>query len=271
MPISIAPRVELSALPGLPIIQPGDDLAELLWHSLERAGVHLCDGDVLTVSSKLASRAEGRFVDLSTVQPGARAIELAGVVNKQPALVELILSESVAISRASTGVLIVRHRLGFISANAAIDNSNASPVGPGKGHDDGPWVLLIPEDPDRTAAHLRAALERRADATIGVIITDSLGRPFRVGTVGAAIGVAGVPAVNDLRGQTDLDGRELQYTVTALADQIAAAADLVAGQAGEGRGAVHVRGVTWNEDARSAWGTHSAEELQRSPEQDLYA
>lgn len=267
MAISIASRVELYALPGLPLIAPGDDLVEILWQGLERAGISLHDGDVVTVSSKLASRAEGRFVDLTTVTPSERAVDLARTVDKDPALVELILRDSVAVSRSAPNVLIVRHRLGFISANAAIDNSNARPDGQSAES----WVLLMPEDPDRTAAHIRDGLEARSDATIGVILTDSLGRPFRVGTVGAAIGVAGVPAVNDMRGDIDLGGRRLEYTVTALADQIAAAADLVAGQAGEGRGAVHVRGVTWNRDSRAAWSQQTSRDLLRAAEQDLYA
>jgi coenzyme F420-0:L-glutamate ligase/coenzyme F420-1:gamma-L-glutamate ligase len=255
--------MELRAIPDLPIISPGDDLAEILAFALDRQGMALEPGDVLVVTSKLLSRAEGRFVDLGTVEPGPRARELAQAVVMDARLVELILSESVAVSRAAPHALIVRHRLGFISANAGIDMSNARPPGVAAGA--GPWALLIPRDPDATAERIRSALSERSGAAIGVVISDSLGRPFRLGTVGAAIGVAGVPALNDLRGQPDLFGRVLEHTETALADQIAAAADLVAGQGAEGRGAVLVRGLGF------APGSYSARDLVRKPEGDLYA
>lgn len=256
-------RVELTALAGLPVIMPGDDLDALIAESLERSAIVLRDGDVVVVTSKLVSRAEGRFVDLATVEPGERAVALAAEIAKDPRLVELILSQSSAISRTAPNVLIVRHRLGFISANAGIDASNAMPPHPGP--DSGPWVLLLPENPDAAAASLRAGLQRRSGATIGVVISDSLGRPFRFGTVGAALGVAGVPALDDLRGQDDLFGRPLEHTEVALADQLAAAADLVAGQSAQGRGVVHVRGLTFT--ARDS----SAAELLRPADRDLYA
>jgi coenzyme F420-0:L-glutamate ligase/coenzyme F420-1:gamma-L-glutamate ligase len=177
-------------------------------------------------------------------------------VEKEPWLVELILRESTSVSRAAPGVLIVRHRLGFVGANAGIDSSNVG------GED---RVLLLPVDPDASAARLRRMLESRTGCTLGVIISDSLGRPFRLGTVGAAIGVAGVPAVWDQCGSVDLHGRTLEHTVTALADQVAAAADLVAGQAAEGRGAVVVRGLQW------APASGGASALLRPVENDLYA
>ncbi|HWN70235.1 MAG TPA: coenzyme F420-0:L-glutamate ligase [Haliangium sp.] len=237
-----APHLALSALPGMPVVMPGDDLASLIGDGLARAGLVLADGDVIVVASKLVSRAEARYVDLATVDASPRAQVLAQEVDRDARLVELILRESTAVSRTARGVLVVRHRLGFVAANAGIDQSNAMPPGAAPGS--GPWVLLLPEDPDATAARLRAALGERSGAggaDVGVIISDSMGRPFRLGTVGAAIGVAGLPALVDGRGQPDLFGRPLMATVTALADQIAAAADLVAGQADEGRGAIHVR------------------------------
>jgi coenzyme F420-0:L-glutamate ligase/coenzyme F420-1:gamma-L-glutamate ligase len=160
-------------------------------------------------------------------------------------------------------VLVVRHRLGFIAANAGIDQSNAQPVDAPPGS--GPWVLLLPVDPDRSAERIRDELSRRFGAAIGVLITDSFGRPFRVGTVGAAIGVAGMPALWDRRGEPDLQGRLLEQTVTALADQVAAATDLLAGQADEGRGVVLVRGL------RFPVGAHRADELLRAVDEDLYA
>jgi coenzyme F420-0:L-glutamate ligase/coenzyme F420-1:gamma-L-glutamate ligase len=263
MPATCAPRLEIRALPDLPIIQPGDDLAEILACTLERAGMGLESSDVLVVTSKLVSRAEDRFVDVSTIEPGPRARELAVTTVMDARLVELILGESVAVSRAAPHALIVRHRLGFISANAGIDMSNARPPGAAAGA--GPWALLMPRDPDATAEHIRDALSQRHDVAIGVIISDSFGRPFRLGTVGTAIGVAGVPALNDMRGQLDLVGRALEHTETALADQIAAAADLVAGQGAESRGAVLVRGLEF------APGSYSARLLLRPAEGDLYA
>jgi coenzyme F420-0:L-glutamate ligase/coenzyme F420-1:gamma-L-glutamate ligase len=256
-------RLEIVALPGLPIVQAGADLAALVADGLARAGIALADGDVLVIVSKVVSRAEGRFVDLTTVTPTDRARAAAHQTGKDARLCELILSESESVSRSGPGALVVRHRLGFVSADAGIDASNAAPAGAAPGS--GPWALLLPADPDGSAARLRSALEARTGARIGVVISDSFGRPFRLGTVGAAIGVAGLPPLWDQRGGVDLFGRVLQQTITALADQVAAAADLVAGQAAEGRAAVHVRGLTFPA------GEHSAAELYRPRDRDLYA
>jgi coenzyme F420-0:L-glutamate ligase/coenzyme F420-1:gamma-L-glutamate ligase len=256
-----APRLELRALPGLPVLQPGDDLAAMVAAGLRRAEITLAEGDVLVVASKAVSRAEGRFVDLCTIEPGAKARELAETVQKDARLVELILRESSAISRAAPNVLVVRHRTGVVGANAGIDASNARP----ENVTGGEWVLILPESPDASAARLREALAPGGKPGIGVVISDSLGRPFRLGTVGAAIGVAGLPALSDRRGELDLFGRALEQTITAPADQIAAAADLVAGQAGEGRAVVHVRGLSFEASAAGGVG-----ELYRDPEKDLY-
>lgn len=275
-PVECAARLELIALPGIPIVQPGDDLAALICDALARAGVQPESGrDALVVTSKVVSRAEDRFVALHTVEPSARARELAALVHKDPRLVQLILDESSAVSRSAPGVIIVRHRLGFISANAGIDESNvrgtyvewrpAGDVGataPG----DGPWVLLLPRDPDTAARAIRHAVRARFDADVGVVLSDSHGRPFRHGTVGAAIGVSGLPPLWDQRGGLDLHGRVLQHTVTAVADQVAAAADLVAGQADEGRPVVLVRGLRYVPDDNA-----DVQALLRSPDQDLYA
>jgi coenzyme F420-0:L-glutamate ligase/coenzyme F420-1:gamma-L-glutamate ligase len=264
-----APHLALVALPGLPVIAPGDDLASLLADGLARATITLADGDVIVVASKLLSRAEGRYVDLVTVSASERAQSLARDVDKDARLVELILRESTAVSRAARGVLVVRHRLGFVAANAGIDQSNAMPPGAASGS--GPWVLLLPADPDASAARLRAALGERAGVDVGVVISDSMGRPFRLGTVGAAIGAAGLPALVDGRGQPDLFGRPLMATVTALADQVAAAADLVAGQADEGRGAIHVRGLAWPRPPGVEGAASGARALVRLADEDLYA
>jgi coenzyme F420-0:L-glutamate ligase/coenzyme F420-1:gamma-L-glutamate ligase len=261
--IRCAERLELQALPGLPVLGAGDDLPAILAAGLERADIELRDGDVLVIASKAVSRCEGRFVDLATVLVSERARELAVETGKDPRMVELTLREAQQISRVAKGALVVRHRLGFISADAGIDCSNAAPRGAPAGS--GPWALLLPEAPDASAERLRGALEARSGAALGVVISDSLGRPFRLGTVGAAIGVAGLPPLWDRRGEADLFGRVLEHTVTALADQVAAAADLVAGQAAEGRAAIHVRGLSFPA------GEHSAAELARPPGQDLYA
>ena len=257
-----AARLEVYAVPGLPVVEAGTDLPSELAQTLARARFELRGGDVVVVASKVVSRAEGRFVDLRAVEPTPRATELAGAIGKDPRAVELILRESSAVSRSAPGVLVVRHRLGFISANAGIDLSNALPAGAPV--ESGPWALLLPEDPDGSAERIRLALGA-SGAAIGVVISDSFGRPFRLGTVGAAIGVAGLPPLWDRRGEVDLFGRVLEHTITALADQVAAAADLVAGQAAEGRGLVVVRGLSFSV------GDYSAAALNRSPEEDLYA
>jgi len=229
-------QVVLAALPGIPDVQPGDDLAGLILAGLEAAGLALLPGDVLVVTSKLVSKAEGRFVDLGTVMPSARAERVAARTRKAPRLVELILREATGISRIGGEVLIVRHRLGFTLANAGIDHSNV-----GRAGED--WVLLLPEDPDASAAALRLRLAERTGVAPGVIISDSHGRPWRIGTLGVAIGLAGLPGVWDRRGELDRYGRVLRVTVTGLGDEIATAAGLVSGQAGEGRPVVLVRGL----------------------------
>ena len=253
--VRCADRLVLTALSGVPRVAPGDDLATLVRDGLARAEIALAAGDVLVVASKVVSRAEGRFVDLATVDASPRARAVAVETGQDPRLVELVLRESVAISRQAPGVLVVRHRLGFVSANAGIDRSNAAP-----GADGGDWVLLLPTDPDATARRLGDL-----HPGLGVVVSDSLGRPFRLGTVGAAIGVAGLPALVDHRGQVDLDGRALEHTATALADQVAAAADLVAGQAAEARAFVHVRGLHFDSTDGGAG------DLVRPAETDLYA
>jgi len=263
MAIACAPTLTVFAVPGIPVLRTGDDLAAILSAALRDAAMNLHDGDVVVVASKAVSRAEGRFVDLARVQVSPRARELARTTGGDERVIEVVLGESVSVSRAARDALIVRHRLGFVSANAGVDLSNAKPLGaaePG-----GPWALLLPRDPDGSAEVLRRALAESTGARIGVVISDSFGRPFRLGTVGVAIGVAGVPALWDQRGGADLFDRRLEHTVTALADQVAAAADLVAGQAGEGRAAVVVRGLSFDV------GPHASTELLRQPDKDLYA
>jgi coenzyme F420-0:L-glutamate ligase/coenzyme F420-1:gamma-L-glutamate ligase len=261
--VACAAKLEVMALPGLPVVAPGDDLAALVTAALARADLALRDGDVLVVASKLVSRAENRFVDLGTTDPSRRAHQLAVRTGHDPRHVELILRESSDVSRAIPGVLVVRHRLGFVVANAGIDFSNATPPTAMAARGRGPWALLLPEHPDASAARLREATA--GGRTIGVVISDSFGRPFRFGSVGIAVGSAGLPPLFDQRGKKDLFGRSLDHTVTALADQVAATADLVAGQADEGRGVVLLRGLTF------AASDDGAATIVRPADQDVYA
>ncbi len=224
-------RLELLALPGLPMVRAGDDLASLIEAGLARAGLALRGDDVLVLAQKIVSKAEGRSVALATVTPSAEARALAERVQKDPRFVELVLSESQRVVRARPGLLIVQHRLGFVMANAGIDQSNLGE----EGH-----ALLLPRDPDGTAAALAARLG------CPIIITDSFGRAWRRGTVGVAIGAAGLPALWDLRGRPDLFGRTLQVSISGFADEIAAAASLLQGQGAEAQPVVLVRGLEWD-------------------------
>jgi coenzyme F420-0:L-glutamate ligase/coenzyme F420-1:gamma-L-glutamate ligase len=256
-------RLEVIALPGVPLVCKGDDLGQLALAALGRAELRLRDGDVLVVTSKVVSRAEGRFVDLATVRPSPAAEALATTTGKEARFCELILRESTHISRQAKDVVVVRHRLGFVGANAGIDCSNAAPGNAPPCS--GPWALLLPTAPDESARAILTALERQSGAELGVVISDSCGRPFRLGTVGMAIGCAGLPPLWDRRGEPDLYGRVLENTITALGDQVAACADLVAGQAAERRAMVLVRGLFFSHSDRPAAA------LCRPPGEDLYA
>jgi coenzyme F420-0:L-glutamate ligase/coenzyme F420-1:gamma-L-glutamate ligase len=250
--------VTLTPIPDVPLVRPGDDLAELLIAACEKSSLVPAAGDVLVVAQKIVSKAEGRYVDLAMVQPSPRAQELAAAVDKDARLVEVILRESRRVVRTRPGVLIVEHRLGFIMANAGVDRSN---VDPAAGREP---VLLLPVDPDRSAEMLHARLGARFGAAPGVIVTDSWGRPWRRGTAGVALGVAGIPAIMDLRGRPDLFGHELRVTQTAFADEVACAASLLMGQADEARPAVLVRGLSWSGAASPAAA------LIRPQEEDLF-
>jgi coenzyme F420-0:L-glutamate ligase/coenzyme F420-1:gamma-L-glutamate ligase len=231
----------LTPLPGLPLIRPGDPLADILVSSLAAGGITLQDNDILVLTQKIVSKAEGRLVNLSTLTPSAQAYELARSSGKDPRLVELVLRESKEVLRVRPGSLIVEHRLGFVCASAGIDHSNVN----GEGGNPEDWVLLLPENPDRSAAEIRSQLEKASGKRLGVMIIDSHGRAWRIGTVGAAIGLAGLPGVIDQRGWEDLFGYHLKITVVGAADELAAAASLVMGQAAEGTPAVHVRGFPY--------------------------
>lgn len=228
--------LSLTGLPGIPLIAPGDDLAAILGEGMAVAGLSFAPGDVLVLAQKIVSKAEDRYVDLATVTPSPRAEELAGAVDKDPRLVELILSESTEVVRHRPGVLIVAHRIGVVMANAGIDHSNIP-------HPEGTeQVLLLPEDPDASAERLRREITARFGAEIAVVICDSVGRAWRNGTVGIAIGAAGLTSLIDLRGERDLFGRVLEVSEVGTADAVAAAAGLLMGEGAEGVPAVLMRG-----------------------------
>jgi coenzyme F420-0:L-glutamate ligase/coenzyme F420-1:gamma-L-glutamate ligase len=250
--------VTLAPLPDIPLVRPGDDLAGLLIAACEQSALTPGDGDIIVVAQKIVSKAEGRYVDLAGVRPSARARDLAADVDKDPRLVEVILGESRRVVRHRRGVLIVEHRLGFIMANAGVDRSN---VDPAVGAEP---VLLLPRDPDASAARLLERLAAHFKRRLGVIITDSWGRPWRRGTVGVALGAAGLPALMDMRGRPDLFGHELRVTQTGFADEVASAASLLMGQANEALPVVLVRGLAWDAPATPAAA------LIRAADEDLF-
>jgi coenzyme F420-0:L-glutamate ligase / coenzyme F420-1:gamma-L-glutamate ligase len=245
----------LTPLSGIPVVRAGDDLADIALSAMAKSGERLRAGDVLVFAQKIVSKAEGRTVDLAVVTPSAHANELAEQTGKDARLVELILRESTEVVRQRHDLLIVRHRLGFILANAGIDASNVEGAG---------TVLLLPIDPDASAARIRVAIRERTDVDAPVVIIDSFGRPWRIGTAGAAIGLSGLPSVIDLRGMPDLNGRPLRATEIGFADELAAAASLVMGQAAEGTPIVLARGVPYGRR------DGAARELLRPKDMDLF-
>ena len=254
----------LSFLPiaGLPEVLPGDDLIGIIDRALGAASnPQLQDGDVIVVAQKIVSKAEDRYVDLATVEPGSAALELAQRCHKDPRLVELVLRESTEVLRVAPNVLIVRHRLGFVVANAAIDQSNL-PVNDERGE----RALLLPADPDASAQALREGLEKRYSLKLAVLISDSFGRAWRMGVCGVCVGCSGLNPLVDLRGTSDRSGRHLQVTQIAVADQLCATATLVCGEGAEGRPIVIVRGVP----AAYFSSTHGATALVRPLTQDLF-
>jgi len=251
-------NLTLIALHDFPLVRPGDDLPDLIIAALQRSGQTLQSNDVLVVAQKIVSKAEGRYVDLAAITPSPRAVDLAQQTDKDPRLVEIILRESRRVVRHRPGVLIVEHCLGYVMANAGIDRSN---IDPQAGSDP---VLLLPADPDASAARICENLAARCGAAPAVIISDSFGRAWRNGTVGIALGAAGLSSVMDLRGRPDLYGRALRVTETGFADEIAAAASLLMGQADEGVPVVLVRGLAWSGPDLPA--AH----LVRAAEEDLF-
>jgi coenzyme F420-0:L-glutamate ligase/coenzyme F420-1:gamma-L-glutamate ligase len=231
----------LTPLPNIPMISTGDDLVDIIWRGLSQAGIKLEDGDILAIAQKIVSKAEGRWVNLVSVQPSERAVLLANNIDKDPRLIELILQESTEVLRTRPGTIIVEHRLGFVCANAGIDHSNVA----GEAKPDEEWVLLLPENPDRSAQLVRHKLEELSGVRLGVLIIDSHGRAWRQGVVGVSIGIAGLPGLVDMRGKSDLFGYNLRITMIGAADELAAAASLVMGQADEATPVVHMRGFPY--------------------------
>lgn len=231
------PTLTFCAPPDIPEIQPGDDLAAIIGASCQRHSIELTASSVIVIAQKVVSKAEGRYVDLKRIQPSTRALELAGVTGKDPRLVEAILAESTQVIRAVRGVLIVRHRLGLVMANAGIDHSNVPAAA------DQERVLLLPEDPDLSACRLRERFASLCGDAPGVVISDSFGRPWRHGVTNVAIGCAGIAALIDRRGEHDRHGNVLEVTLVAHADAIAAAAALQMGEGAEGLPVVVVQGL----------------------------
>ncbi len=250
----------LTPLSGIPLIRHGDNLADIVVGALQENNLPVDDNDILVIAQKIVSKSEGCTVNLATVTPSPRAIELAEKTEKDARLVELILRESNEVLRTRPGTIIVEHRLGFVCANAGIDHSNV--VEAQESAED--LVLLLPMQPDRSADMIRQDIASKTGKRIGVLIIDSHGRAWRTGTVGTAIGIAGLPGLEDLRGKQDLFGFTLRITQVGVADELAAAASLMMGQAAEGTPIVHVRGFPY--PLRES----SLQELLRPREQDLF-
>ena len=309
-----SPRpLTLTPLAGIPIVREGDDVASLVGDAIGAAGIVPADFDVVVVTQKIVSKAEGRYVRLADVAPSPRAVELAASLDKDPRMIEVVLGESNEIVAHGYGVLITEHRSGHVMANAGVDRSNVGrpdagdpretlrrlttkrlatlgnateigdeavgdeaaggevagdeAVGDEAAGEETPaddTVLLLPSDPDASAAALHRTLEARFGCRLAVVVSDSVGRAWRHGVAGIAVGAAGLPSLVDLRGAPDLFGEPLKVTLTGFADQIASAANLVAGEGGEGVPAVHVRGLAWSGEPAPA------RALVRERERDLF-
>jgi coenzyme F420-0:L-glutamate ligase/coenzyme F420-1:gamma-L-glutamate ligase len=253
-----AGRLEIVALDGIPEIVAGDDLPALIRDALERTRdlLPLRTDDVLVVTQKVVSKAEGAVVDLTTVTPRPEAAEFAARFDKDPRQVEVVLREAKRVVRMANGVIITETRHGFVCANGGIDASNV-------GSRSGSIVLLLPVDPDASAARIRAAVAARFGVAVPVVVSDSFGRPWRNGIVDVAIGAAGLEPLDDLRGSPDRDGRPMRSTVRAVADELASAAELALGKS-DGRPAAVIRG------ARPPLGDGSAQDLILPAENDLF-
>jgi coenzyme F420-0:L-glutamate ligase/coenzyme F420-1:gamma-L-glutamate ligase len=253
-------QITLSAITGIPLIQEGDDLAEIIYQAAADCEMVFMDGDVLILAQKIVSKSEGRLVNLTTVIPTAEAVELAAFLDKRPELVEMILRESSEVLRTRPGTIIVQHKAGFVCANAGIDHSNVK----GPWGDDNDWVLLLPEDSDKSAELIRKSLEEKTGKRLAVLIIDSHGRAWRNGIVGTTIGLSGLPGLVDMRGTEDMNGYKMRVTTIAAADELAGAASLLMGQTSEGTPVVLARGFPY--PLREG----SVTELIRDKERDLF-
>ena len=254
MPLTITP------LKNIPLIRQDDNLADILVDSIQNSNVQLANDDILVIAQKIISKSEGRMVNLATVTPSEQAIELGKKTEKDPRVVQLILQESNEVMRIRVGTIIVEHKLGFVCANAGIDHSNVA----GEGGENEEYVLLLPEDPDLSAKNLRDQIKQKTGMNVGIMIIDSHGRAWRNGTVGVCIGLSGTPAMIDERGWTDLFGYTLKITVVGVADELAAAASLMMGQASEGTPVAHVRGFPY------PLSEGTLKELLRPKQQDMF-
>ncbi len=251
----MATALQIIALEGFPLVQPGEPLLPLITQTLERNTLSLQQGDILVLAQKIVSKSENRFARLSETQASPEAEELAKTCDKDPRMVQLVLNESSQVIRAIRGVLIVRHKLGHVMANAGLDQSNIG--------NDNDLFLLLPKNPDISAHKLKQEIATHLGVDIGILICDSFGRPWRMGTTGVCIGCAGIAPVRDQRGEHDLFGRELQITMPAKGDEIAAAASLVMGEAAEGTPLVLIRGLTIDGEGQTS-------DLIRPLEEDLF-
>jgi coenzyme F420-0:L-glutamate ligase/coenzyme F420-1:gamma-L-glutamate ligase len=250
--------LSLHAVPGIPLIEPGDDIAGIILDCTSNSEIELADNDIVVIAQKIVSKAEGRIVDLESIAPGAEACRLAELADKDPRQVELILQESNEVVRCKEGVIIVEHRSGIVMANAGIDHSNVDD--PGKGQ----LVTLLPEDANISAANIRENLQKHTNKKLGVIINDSVGRAWRVGTVGIAIGSSGILPLKDLRGKQDLFGQVLRVSETADADALAAAACILMGEADDASPVVLIRGHELHH------GDENTNVLLRSRQEDMF-
>ena len=250
--------IQIFPIPGIPLVQPGDDLAALIVGAAEAAGLPLQSGDILVVAQKIVSKAEGRLVRLADVRPGEEAMRLAEETGKDARVVQAVLDDSNAVVRARAGVLIVEQSSGWVCAHGGLDHSNVAP-------EEEETVALLPADADASAGALRSRIEAETSADVAVLISDSHGRPWKMGTVGICIGCAGLPALWDQRGLTDLFGYELVASEECIIDELCAAATLVMGQSSEGRPAAIIRGYR-RPDAADA----PARSIQRPAEKDLF-
>ena len=252
-------RVTLTALPGIPLVQPGDNVAQFILEGLAKVEIELADGDILVVAHKVISKAEGQLVSLSDVEVSERAKELAELTGKDARFIQVVLNEAVSVERARVGVIVTEQRGGWVVANSAIDQSNVESMSGEQ------YVLLLPKNPDASARRLRTQLRDATGATVAVIINDTHGRPFRMGAIGVAIGVAGIVPLVDLRGTRDLFGYTMRTTEVATADEIASAASMLQGQTSQGTPIVHIRGLSFHSSE-----THTARDLQRPKQMDMF-